>query len=656
MAETPPNRNKGPMLDNLRKGAAKVMGTLLFLVLILSFALWGIPNYTRDVTSNTIATVGGAQLTADDYRRFTDEQLQQLSLQAGRRLTRENARLAYRIQQFQQGNFNADLDRDLLGFQINQMLLEEKAKAMGLAMSDEAIVEAIRSDPQYQGPDKKFSREIFDEKLRQTGLTEAGYFRERRSSGMREQILRSLVSGLAPSKAMIDILHQYQEEKRTISWFTLDATKLPKIADPDEAKLKEQFEASKRQFVAPETRKIMLLKLTREAIRANAKVTDAEVKAAWEKDPESWHIPERRRVQQIVCKTMEECEGVAKEIAGGKSFLMAALETNGARGRLDQGLLSRAGIPDPKVAAAVFSLPVDKLSEPIEARGGVLLLRVTEIEPAKQRTFDEVAKEVREGLEQVKEREAATRLHEQIEDLRGAGKSLKEIGESLKFEVKEIPSIDKTGRGADGKPAIADQEASRMVASAFDGPKEVPRDPIELSDGTEAWIEVLAITPQRDKTLEEVKDEVKRIWIEAETRKALARAADDLVAKIKAGTSLEDAAKSISATVEKSEPFTRSGGGGKVPPTAIRQAFTLAKGAAGTAETADGKSRVVFVVTEISPAPAPTAEEAEKRKQGLAFQLQNDAQALYVQALRQQIGVTIDEAAYKRATGTDQPK
>lgn len=644
------------MLDNLRKGASKVMGTLLFLVLILSFALWGIPNYTRDITSNTIATVGGAQLTADEFRRFTEEQLQQLSLQAGRRLTRENARLAYQIQQFQQGNFNADLDRDLLGFQINQMLLEEKAKSLGLSMSDATLVAAIRNDPAYQGADKKFSREVFDEKLRQLGMTEAGYFRERRSSGLREQILRSLVSGLAPSKAMIDIAHQYQEEKRTISWFALDPAKQPKIADPDEAKLKEQYELSKRQFVQLETRKITLMKLTREAIRAGAKVTDGEVKAAWEKDPEAWNIPERRRVQQIVCKTKDECEGVAKEIAGGKSFLMAALETNGARGRLDQGLVSRSSIPDAKMAATVFELPLNKLSEPLETRAGVLLVRVTEIAAARKRTFEEVAKDVHEELVQLKEREVATRMREQIEDLRGAGKSLKEIGGSMKLEVKEIASIDKAGRGPDGKPALTEQDAARIVASAFDGPKEVPRDPIELADGTEAWVEVQSITPQRDKPLDEVKDDVRKLWIEAETRKALTKAADEIAKKIKAGTSLADAAKAAAATVETSEPFKRSSGGGKVPPTAIRLAFTLAKGAVGTAETTDGKSRVVFVVTDITPAKAPTADEADKLKTGLAFQLQNDAQSLYVQALRKEIGVSIDEAAYKRAIGADQPK
>ena len=45
------------MLENLRRGAAKFLGTLMFAVLILSFALWGIPNYSRDYGGGTLARV-----------------------------------------------------------------------------------------------------------------------------------------------------------------------------------------------------------------------------------------------------------------------------------------------------------------------------------------------------------------------------------------------------------------------------------------------------------------------------------------------------------------------------------------------------------------------------------------------------------------------
>ena len=92
------------------------------------------------------------------------------------------------------------------------------------------------------------------------------------------------------------------------------------------------------------------------------------------------------------------------------------------------------------------------------------------------------------------------------------------------------------------------------------------------------------------------------------------------------------------------------------PPTAGRQAFTLPKGGAGSAETQDGKTRVVYVVSQITPAAAATKEETERLSQSLQLQFQRDVQAIYVAALRSRVGVQIDESALKRVSGTEQPQ
>lgn len=643
------------MLDSLRRGASKILATLLFCVLILSFALWGIPNYSRDFGQNTLVTVGNAKLTEDEYKRFFDNQLNIFSQQAGQRLTRENARIAYRIQQIQQGNFSADLDREILNLQISQTVLDQQAKVMGLGLSDAAVIEAIRVDPAFQGPDKQFNRTTFEQRVREAGLTDVGYIRERKASEIREHISESVVSGLQVSDTLISIAHKYREEARTVAQITLDPAKVAKPAAPDDAKLNEHFEATKGQFKAPETRSFSVLTLSRDNIKERSKVEDAEVKAAWEKSQESWNIPERRRMQQIVFKSKDAALAVAKEIqSGAKSFLMAALEENGAAGRPDQGLLPRTAISDPKVANAIFALPLNQLSEPIEARNGILLVRVSEIQPGRVRPFDEVAKEVREDLEQRKEREQATRVHDQIEDLRGAGKTLKQIADELKLKLVEVKDAPKSGLGADGKPVLELSEAGRVIQSAFEGAKEVPRDPIEMQDGTEAWVEVAAINPERQKTLDEVKADVTKSWIEVETRKALTAAAQALVDRIKAGETFEAVAKSQGLKIETLPPFKRTSPTVGLAPAAARQAFTLPKGGAASGDTADGKSRLVYVVTDIKPADAPSKEEADRLKEAIRQQFQSDARNVLVSAFRNRTGVWVDEKAYQRIIGAEQ--
>lgn len=640
------------MLEKFRRGASKIMASLLFCVLILSFALWGIPNYNKDYSQNTLVQVGDIKVTEDDYRRFYDNRLNEFSTQAGQRLTRENARMMFRFQQMQQGNFNGDLDREVLNMQVNQAVLDVQAKKMGLGLSDSAIYDAVLNDPQYQGPDKKFSRAIFDDRLRQAGYSEPGYIRERKTNEIREHITDA-ISGLTPSKTLVDIAYKYREEERTVTTLTLDPAKQPKIADPDEAKLKAYYEENKRQFIAPETRKFALLTLTRDDIKARAKTEDAEVKAAWDKSPAAWNIPERRRFQQIVFKTKDAAEAVAKEIAGGKSFLMASLEES-AGTRLDQGPLPRSGIGDAKVAKAVFEGPINQVSAPVESRGGVVLLRVTEIQPGRERPFEEVAKEIRDDIESRKTRELSTSLHDQIEDLRGASTKLAEIATKLNLKLREVVDVNKTGNSPDGKPALDITDGQKIIAAAFDGPKEQPREMVELAEGGQAWVEVQAVSLERQKEFDEVKADAKTGWLAAEARKAFAVAAELLVNRVKAGETLDVVAKSQGLKTEVQKPFKRTGPFTGIPTTAARQAFTLSKGGVGSADTQDGKSRVVFVVTDVKPAAAPSKEEGDKLMQLLQGQLQNDARTVYVSALRNRAGVSIDEAAFKRINGAEQ--
>src|SRR5258707_14920836 len=88
-----------------------------------------------------------------------------------------------------------------------------------------------------------------------------------------------------------------------------------------------------------------------------------------------------------------------------------------------------------------------------------------------------------------------------------------------------------------------------------------------------------------------------------------------------------------------------------LPENAVQFAFTLAKGAASSAETRDGKSRVVFKVTDITAAPEMTAADRDRLTGELGRQFQTDAISEYLQALQDQQGASVNQAALRRATG-----
>jgi peptidyl-prolyl cis-trans isomerase D len=86
----------------------------------------------------------------------------------------------------------------------------------------------------------------------------------------------------------------------------------------------------------------------------------------------------------------------------------------------------------------------------------------------------------------------------------------------------------------------------------------------------------------------------------------------------------------------------------------LQQAFTMAKGGVASLPTADGKSRIIFRVAEVTAAPNPTAEETAALNAELGRQLRIDLVDQYVGGLRTRYGYTVDQKKLVEALGGQQ--
>jgi peptidyl-prolyl cis-trans isomerase D len=306
---------------------------------------------------------------------------------------------------------------------------------------------------------------------------------------------------------------------------------------------------------------------------------------------------------------------------------------------------------DPTIRDAAFALKKDELSQPVEGQFSVALLRVPEIQAGKQRTFDEVKDEIKNRLADERVGQKLQELHDAAENERAKGKPLKEIAEQLKLAFRDVASLDRLGRAPDGKPAIDTPDAGRIAGAIFESTPGVETETLELADGGYAWFDVVSITPERQKTFDEVKAEVRANYIEAEKRKEIATFARKQTERIAAGEPLQKIAQELGAKVVRSAPFKRTATLPELPAAAVQQAFGIAKGSAASVPTQDGKGRVILEVTDITAAPDPTTEQGAALKADLAKQMRVDLLEQYVGGLRTRYGYTINEAALKQALG-----
>ena len=131
------------MLRGLHKASSTWLGKALMATvmgfLVISFAIWGIGDMFRGFTRNEVATIGGTEISIEQFRQYYSERLQQLGRQIGRPITPDDARAR-------------GLDRQLLSQLIAETTIDEQAKRLRLGASDTDIAQRIANDPSFRGP------------------------------------------------------------------------------------------------------------------------------------------------------------------------------------------------------------------------------------------------------------------------------------------------------------------------------------------------------------------------------------------------------------------------------------------------------------------------------------------------------------------------
>lgn len=627
------------MLDQMRRGVGNWLAKALLGLLIVAFAVWGVGDYVGKIGRPAPATIGGTEITAEQYRQAYQDEVNALSRRFGRRLTPEQAKL-----------FGAE--QSALARLVNAAAVDKHAGELKLSLSDAGIAELIKAEPAFKGADGQFSPVLFQSFLRQNGINEARFVRDRRREEIREQITDSLLAGVVPPQSVLEQMHQYREETRDIDYLAPDFDKLIKLEPLDEAKLRAFYEQNQRQFVTPEVRKINVLLLSHDAVKARINIIDEEIKATYEKTKDKIDTPEKRRVQQLSFPDRAAADKAYAELSKAKNFTEAAAKLGFKEADIDLGLLARRDMIDPKIAEAAFALKKDELSKPVEGQYANVLVRVTEIVPGKQRSFDEVKGEIRDKLAEERTSQEIQGLHDKVEDERASGKPLKEIAEQLKLDFREIPDIDRGGKTVDGKPAIEGAAATQIAQAAFAGSPGLEAEAAELADGGYAWVDVVSITPEKQKTFEEAKAAVTTAATEEQRRAEIASLAGKLVDRLGRGESMDAVAKETGAKVQKAAGVTRNTVPQGLTQGAVQQAFALPKGGAASALTADGKSRVILRVVDIKPAPAATPEQLARLKAEVTRQMQGDIVGEYLAALQKKYGLSVNQGALSQALGS----
>jgi peptidyl-prolyl cis-trans isomerase D len=628
------------VLDSLRKGATRLLGLILMGLLVISFAVWGIADIFRGYGGQTLVSVGDTEIDQQEYLRAQRDVLRSMGQTAGRTLSLQEAR--------EQG-----LDKRVLERLIGGAALDTHAKHLGLNISDEALLEAIRNDPAFKDSTGNFSPIALQQALRNLDMNEQSYLAAEREQNLRRQLLSTVGRSATASPVFLGAFNEFNNELRSLRYVVVPRTAIGAIPDPTDEELKRFYDNQRAKFTQAETRKIGILAVTPETVKDKVEITEGDIKAAYEREKTKLGTPERRKVEQIAFPDQSAAEAAYKKIQAGTDFVALAKEQNLSESDISLGLLSRADMADAAIGDAAFKLEKDKVSGPVTGElGKTVLLRVTEIEPGKDVTFEEAKADVEKKILKERAQVAIFDLHDTIEDERAAGAQLSEIGTKFNIPYRVVEQVDRRGQAPDGTSPDLPQK-TELLNAVFATEVGVENDPIDAKDDGLVWYELLDITPERLKPLDQVKQEVIAGWRVEEERNRMAKHTDELVKQLNGGKTLEDVAKELNTEVVVSEPLKRSGMTVNILPNAMMQAFALPQGGYGSAPSGVDEGRIVFQVDKVTP-PAPLDEASTNQLKGrLANFMGEDIIGEYFTALEQRYGVHVNQQALSKLTGSD---
>jgi peptidyl-prolyl cis-trans isomerase D len=637
-------------VNTFRKYARFIILFILFGMLIVSFAFWGVGDMLRmggrsaevaHIGGTKIPLygwVGGASVSINEVKDQFNRQLEGIQRQTGQRPEPEQAlRFGLHVRALEEV-----IQRAVLDYTIQQF---------GLVVSDDEVYAAIARNPAFAGTGGSFDRLMFRNRLQQARISEAQYINDIRREIAASQLFGAVrPDGLAP-KSLRDDIFKMEAERRIAETIYIPDSIIVDVPKPTAEQLNAYFEANKTRFQIPEFRAFSYVMMTADDVMPQVGVTADMIKQEYDARQGEFGTAEKRDVDQAMADSEDKAKAIIAAAAGGKTLEDAAKEVLGSSdGVIKLGPVTKKDLPPGPLADGVFNLPVGVGPAPIQSPLGWHIVRINSITPGKSVPFEEVKEKLEKEL---RAQLAPDLLIKQITDFErvlAKSQSMKAAADDLALKVRTYENVDARGQDPEGKQIVIGPAASELVQAAFATRESAESELLETQRGEYFMVRVDRVTPARTPTLTEVEAKVAAAWETEERRKLADAKVKQALEKANAGTGFEALAKELGLEMRTAKAVTRfeADQGNYLTQPVVQELFKLPEGKTQSVRTAEGS--VLVRLKQIEPVDLAKDREAIDRfgKQ-LDSMVANDLILQLIAAMRTKYGVSVDEAVFVAA-------
>lgn len=629
------------MITFIRKWLTSWPVLVMLGLLLVMFAVTGIGSdpLGGGAPQGSVAKVGKRTITEPELTSAFDRAI---------RTAREQNPALTQAQAAREGGVGA-----VAGQLIGQTAMEEFAHTSGLTASDRAVGAVIAGIPAFQSGGKfdeaTYRRVIAEQRMSDRDLrTSIG------SDILRKQLLTPVTGALGVPNGMAEPYARLMVDthRGAVAMVPIAAT-----APPTEAEVAKYYAANKLRFTVPERRGFRYAFIDHDTVAAGVKTSDAEIAAAFAKDPAKYGAAATRKLQQVVVPDEAKAKAIVAAAAPDGFAKAAERLANFGAADIALGEQSQAGFgkaTSPEVAAAAFAVPIGGITAPIKTAYGWHVVRA-EANGAAGKTLAQARPAIEADLRARAIDAAVADLVARIEDGVDAGKSFADLAKDNGLTIITQAPVTVAGATPDGVTLTGEPLA--IAAKAFRHESGDGAAVEDLGKNRLVVLETITVLPMAAQPLSAVRDVAAAGALQAKAMAAARVKADAIIADTRKTGNFKAAvaAQGLAAARPLSGRRVDVAGQQNVPP--IIQAFLATP--AGTTRIEPGPQGWVLIhVDAIQPgsiAATPGLLDASRRD--IASALPDEFARAFAAATERAVGVKRNDgvitAITRRLSGQD---
>lgn len=610
------------MLERIREGSQGVVAKAILVLVILTFALAGIGSYLGGSTEVASVIVNGETISKAQVDNEFAKERSNLERQYGEMFKMIANNPTY------MENVRKGVEERL----IAQALISQTAAEMDLRVGDDEIKKNIRDMKEFH-VDGQFNNDRYLSLVRSAGYRVEQFRELLRVDLTRQQLMGAVIGSDFVLNNEAKQIAKLEKQLRDIRYIDINAADFLTEVSASDDEIADYYDVNSGQFTTQEQLSLEYVELRVADLLSRVSVEESKVREQYESSLSQYQSPERRRVSHISFELGEDeaaaqakAQAALARVNAGEDFASLAKElSEDTLSGEEGGDLDWMTLDDEDAfTKAVFTLENGATSDIVTTDSDLHIIKITDLEPAATKAFDDVASEIKDELLFEAAKEYFYELQQQLTDTTFAvPENLTEAAAEIESDVKSTPLFTRSSVPADvNYPGVIDAAFSEQVLG-----ENVNSDVIDISPEHLMVVRKKEHIPSEVKPMSDVREQIVNILKQQKASELAKEKAEQYLASWQAGESIDGV-----TVVEKSDVSRVSR---DIDNAIVTAAFKMAKGESNDAQlvsTSQGQAVVDLVAVKEANDVAADLESVIQR---LNATQSNEAYKAFIDSLKE---------------------